>query len=66
MPTAAHLLQALLQLRPRSADERGANLIEYILLVSLIAVAVIAAVALFGGSLNNAFGEAGSGVGNLP
>ncbi len=66
MLTAAHFLQPLLQLRARVAEDRGASFIEYVLVVSLIAVAVIAAVALFGGNLSNAFGEAGSGVGNLP
>lgn len=36
-------------------DERGASAVEYGLLVALIAVAVIAAVALFGPQLNELF-----------
>jgi Flp pilus assembly pilin Flp len=43
-------------------DERGANLVEYILLVSLIALAVIAAVAFMSGQLGSKFSEAGSRV----
>jgi Flp pilus assembly pilin Flp len=41
-------------------DERGANLVEYLLLVSLIAIAVICAVKLFGGQLSPKFNQAGS------
>lgn len=40
--------------------ERGASLIEYVLLVSLIAVVVIGAVAFFGGSVNGMFSSSGS------
>ena len=41
-------------------DDRGASLVEYLLLVSLIAIAVIAALVLFGRGLSNSFGTAGS------
>jgi pilus assembly protein Flp/PilA len=41
-------------------DERGANLVEYLLLVSLIAIAVIGAVKFFGGQLSPKFNQAGS------
>ncbi len=41
-------------------DERGASLVEYILLVALIALAVIAAVMFLGGGINDKFNEAGS------
>ena len=40
--------------------ERGANLVEYILLVTLIALAVIAAVVFLRGQIGDKFGETGS------
>jgi len=47
-------------------DERGANLVEYILLVALIALAVIAAVVFLRGEVSDKFDEAGSKVSNAP
>ena len=41
-------------------DEQGASLVEYILLVALIALAVIAAVVFLKGQINNKFNDAGS------
>jgi Flp pilus assembly pilin Flp len=41
-------------------DEQGANLVEYILLVALIALAVIAAVVFLRGQVGDKFSEAGS------
>jgi Flp pilus assembly pilin Flp len=41
-------------------DERGANLVEYILLVALIALAVIAAVIFLRGQVSSKFNETGS------
>ena len=41
-------------------DERGANLVEYLLLVSLIAMAVMAAVLFMGKQLNSSFDSSGS------
>ncbi|MCZ7525784.1 MAG: Flp family type IVb pilin [Acidimicrobiia bacterium] len=41
-------------------DERGANLVEYILLVALIALLVIGAVAFLRSRVENKFSEAGS------
>ena len=41
-------------------DERGAGLVEYILLVALIALAVIAAVVFLRGEVSSKFSEAGS------
>ena len=41
-------------------DERGATLVEYILLVALIALAVIAAVIFLRGQVSDKFQEAGS------
>ena len=45
-------------------DERGANLVEYILLVALIALAVIAAVIFLRGQVSDKFNEAGSKLSN--
>ncbi|HEY8216644.1 MAG TPA: Flp family type IVb pilin [Acidimicrobiia bacterium] len=47
-------------------DERGANLVEYILLVALIALAVIAAVVFLRGEVSDKFDETGSKVSNAP
>ncbi len=41
-------------------DEQGANLVEYILLVALIALAVIAAVVFLRGEVSDKFNETGS------
>jgi pilus assembly protein Flp/PilA len=41
-------------------DEQGANLVEYILLVALIALAVIAAVVFLRGQVSSKFNETGS------
>jgi pilus assembly protein Flp/PilA len=49
-----------------SNDERGANMVEYILLVALIALAVMGAVLFLGGELNSKFSEAGSKVSVAP
>ena len=45
-------------------DERGASLVEYVLLVALIALAVIAAVIFLGGQINDKFEETGSTLSN--
>ena len=41
-------------------DEHGANLVEYILLVALIALAVIAAVVFLSGQVSSKFNDSGS------
>jgi Flp pilus assembly pilin Flp len=41
-------------------DERGASMVEYILLVALIALAVIAAVVFLRGQVQSKFSDAGS------
>lgn len=41
-------------------DERGASLVEYALLLALIAVACIAAVTLLGGKASSKFSSVGS------
>jgi pilus assembly protein Flp/PilA len=47
-------------------DERGASMVEYILLVALIALAVIAAVVFLGDQMDTKFNDAGSTVSRLP
>jgi Flp pilus assembly pilin Flp len=41
-------------------DERGANLVEYLLLLSLIAIAVMGAVIFLGSQISPVFNHAGS------
>ncbi|MHB8669482.1 MAG: Flp family type IVb pilin [Acidimicrobiales bacterium] len=45
-------------------DERGASLVEYALLVALIAVVCIAAVTTLGGNAKNKFNSIGSSIGS--
>jgi pilus assembly protein Flp/PilA len=45
-----------------TSDERGASVVEYALLVSLIAVVCLAAVAVLGGSVFNLFDSSGSSI----
>lgn len=47
-------------LRGRRARDRGASLVEYSLLLALIAVVVLVAVSFFGGELSESFDESGS------
>ena len=41
-------------------EQRGASLVEYVLLVALIALVVIAAVTILGNVINSRFSQAGS------
>jgi pilus assembly protein Flp/PilA len=45
-------------------DERGASLVEYALLVALIAVVCIAAVTFLGSSASEKFSSVGSAIGD--
>jgi Flp pilus assembly pilin Flp len=47
-----------------SRDERGASMVEYILLVALIALAVIAAVVFLRSQVQSKFSDAGSQLSN--
>jgi Flp pilus assembly pilin Flp len=47
-----------------NTDERGASMVEYILLVALIALAVIAAVVFLRGQMQSKFSDAGSRLSN--
>jgi pilus assembly protein Flp/PilA len=53
------VLRTWLQVR-FTATERGASMVEYILLVALIALAVIAAVSFLGGTMTGKFNTEGS------
>ncbi len=44
--------------------ESGASMVEYALLVSLIAIALVVAVGFFGNALRNEFNDIGTSVGN--
>ncbi len=44
----------------RRARDRGASLVEYALLLALIAVVAIVAVSFFGGELSKSFDDSGS------
>ena len=51
-------------LRARIDDERGASLVEYALLVALIAVVCIAAISLLGGSAATKFSTVANSISN--
>jgi Flp pilus assembly pilin Flp len=57
------ILRTWLQAR-FTKDERGASMVEYILLVALIALAVIAAVVFLRGQVSDKFNDAGSKLSN--
>jgi pilus assembly protein Flp/PilA len=65
MVTRFNTLKTWLQAK-FNTDERGANLVEYILLVALIALAVIAAVVFLGGEVSEKFNETGSELDGSP
>ena len=54
-----HYLRARLNL---TSDERGASLVEYALLVALIAVVCIAAVTLLGKNASSKFSQVGGSI----
>ena len=49
-------------LKARINDERGASLVEYALLVALIAVVCIAAISFLGGEASSKFDTIGSSI----
>jgi pilus assembly protein Flp/PilA len=51
-------------LRARFNTERGASMVEYALLVALIAVVCIAAISFLGKSASSSFSKTGSAIGN--
>jgi pilus assembly protein Flp/PilA len=52
--------------RRQRREERGASLVEYALLLALIAVACVVAVSLLGGNLNNSYSKDASSVAATP
>jgi Flp pilus assembly pilin Flp len=48
----------------RARTERGASMVEYVLLVGLIGIAAVAAITLLSGSINGLFDKANTIVGN--
>jgi pilus assembly protein Flp/PilA len=60
MLTSYEFVSAWMQARCKT--DRGASLVEYALLVALIAVVCIAAVAFLGGSAKDKFSAVGSSV----
>jgi pilus assembly protein Flp/PilA len=59
-----NLMQMLQGLQARIANgERGAAAVEYALLVSLIAVAIVVAVGLLGGSISDTFDSVRKSIG---
>jgi len=52
--------------RARRRDERGASLVEYALLLALIAVVCVVAVSLLGGNLNSSYSKDASSVAATP
>ena len=54
------VLKTWLEAKLAKDDEQGASLVEYILLVALIALAVIAAVIFLRNQVSSKFSEAGS------
>lgn len=59
--TSIQTLGAWVQAR-LNADERGASLVEYALLVALIAVVCILAVTFLGESASSKFGDVGDSI----
>ena len=50
------------RLRRRDRDEQGASLVEYALLVALIAIVCVVAVSLLGSNASNKFSQVASGL----
>ena len=58
------VLKTWLEAKYKPRDERGASMVEYILLVALIALAVIAAVVFLRTQVQSKFSDAGSQLSN--
>jgi Flp pilus assembly pilin Flp len=57
------VLKTWLEARFNVRDERGANLVEYVLLLAFIALVVIVVVKALGGKVSDKFSEASSNLG---
>jgi len=53
-------------LKARTKSDRGATMVEYALMVALIAVVCIAAVTMLGGSAKSKFSTVGESIGTTP
>ena len=58
------VFKAWLMAKLNVTDERGANLVEYILILTFIALVVIAVVTALGGKVSEKFSQASSGISN--
>ncbi len=56
------LLKTWLKARLGAGSERGATMVEYVLILALIAIVVIAVVAALGQAVSTKFSQASSGV----
>lgn len=57
------MIRTALALRPARDDERGASLVEYALMLALIAMVCIAAVSALGETVSGSFSEMDSELG---
>ena len=57
------VLKTWLKARMNVESERGATMVEYVLILALIAILVIGVVAALGGSVSKKFSQASSGLG---
>ncbi len=57
------LFRTWLQAKFANRDERGANLVEYLLLLAFIAIIVLVAVKTLGGTVSSKFSSANSSLG---
>jgi pilus assembly protein Flp/PilA len=57
------VLKTWLKARMNVDTERGATMVEYVLILALIAILVIGVVAALGGSVSKKFSQASSGLG---
>ncbi|GAB2622985.1 hypothetical protein Aab01nite_85880 [Paractinoplanes abujensis] len=55
-----HHIAAYIQARLRTRDDEGATAVEYGLLVTLIAIALIAGATIFGGKISDLFTTVGN------
>jgi Flp pilus assembly pilin Flp len=58
-------MRSLLSLVRLRRDTRGANMVEYILLVGVVALIAIAGFKLFGGKVKDKINEQGQSVGGI-
>lgn len=57
------VFKAWLKAKLNVTDERGANMVEYVLILTLIAIVVILIVTQLGGKVSEKFSKASSGLG---